>query len=405
MNRLIGTGLVIGSILAAAGASAADAAAPGTGASPAVSATLKDAIENKAPPNKWSEMLKLGLTANGTIQGSLNADTRLADKNHTDASGKLSLSAMLFLWNEDSLYLKVKGGDGKGIDGDIPSFSRFNDEIFDEDKIQLSEYWYETMQFDRRLILKIGKIDMTGSTCTTEHSFDSNLIANDGNCSFMSSAFVNNRALEFPAGNTPAAMAWYRPVELLNFGVGVAKTKDEWSDVFDKPFGIVQATFLPAIGGRTGNYRLYAWLNNRDHASLSDESELTEQGHGFGLSFDQELTDDLSAFCRYGWERPEVYEIEHALSAGLRAAGSCYGRDKDAIGLAYGVGLLSGEFKDVQEASGIDAGDEHHVELYYSFAANKYLSITPDVQWVLNPVGDKDNDSVWVLGTRAVVKF
>ncbi len=50
--------------------------------------------------------------------------------------------------------------------------------------------------------------------------------------------------------------------------------------------------------------------------------------------------------------------------------------------------------------------DEHHVEVYYKASFfDGHLELTPDFQFVVNPNGNGDADSVYVIGTRMQVNF
>ena len=60
--------------------------------------------------------------------------------------------------------------------------------------------------------------------------------------------------------------------------------------------------------------------------------------------------------------------------------------------------------------AGHPAAGEGHVELYYNFALNEYIHISPDLQLVWNPNGvskksDGDNDAIFISGIRARMDF
>ena len=123
------------------------------------------------------------------------------------------------------------------------------------------------------------------------------------------------------------------------------------------------------------------------------------------MSFDQELTDLVTLFARYGRQRGRVSQVKHGWSAGIQCSGKFYGREIDTFGLAYGVAIIGEDWRAVDRSDGIKSGDEHHVELYYNLKVNDHLDISPDIQWVKNPNGDRDNDMVWAFGIRAQLSF
>jgi len=208
--------------------------------------------------------------------------------------------------------------------------------------------------------------------------------------------------LELP-NNGLAAATRISPGEWVDISLAVADADADWDDIFDDVFSIMEICFKPKIAGHPGNYRIYGWFNGSDHEDLKDPTKTREDNYGVGLSFDQEITESLGIFARYGWQRGSVSQVEHAWSAGLQCSGKYYGREDDTFGLAYGMAVIGDDWKDAN--SGIDAGDEHHAELYYNLNVNEHLNISPDIQWVKNPNGDRDNDDVWAFGIRAQLSF
>jgi carbohydrate-selective porin OprB len=188
-----------------------------------------------------------------------------------------------------------------------------------------------------------------------------------------------------------------------NISLAVADADADWSDLFNDLFSIAEVNFKPEIAGHPGNYRVYGWFNGSDHEDLLDPTDTDENNYGVGLSFDQEITEILGIFARYGWQRGSVSQVEHAWSAGFQCSGKFYGRENDTFGLAYGMAVIGDDWKDAN--SRVNAGDEHHVELYYNIKVNDHLNISPDIQWVNNPNGDRDNDDVWAFGIRAQLSF
>ncbi|MBU4313065.1 MAG: carbohydrate porin, partial [Candidatus Omnitrophica bacterium] len=160
-----------------------------------------------------------------------------------------------------------------------------------------------------------------------------------------------------------------------------------------------------------GNYRFYGWLNDKDYIRWDDAAKTKEENYGFGLSFDQELTDVLAAFARYGWQNPEVYadgsdfSLEQSWSAGIQLAGSLWGRDDDVFAIAFGQVIPSDDYK---KANSVKADSEEHLEVYYSFKVNDHLTVSPDIQVIWDPYGgDATNGgkTIFVGGVRAQVDF
>jgi carbohydrate-selective porin OprB len=156
--------------------------------------------------------------------------------------------------------------------------------------------------------------------------------------------------------------------------------------------------FHEVDSSRPGNYRVYAWVNGSDHQELLNPAADSEANYGFGLSLDQELSDGLAAFARYGSQRESLSQIAQAWSVGLQASGAALGREGDTLGIAYGVAIIGDDWEAAESGNW---GNEEHLELYYNYQVNDSLAISPNLQWVQNPNGETDNDDVWVFGLRA----
>ena len=355
---------------------------------------LKKAPGPEIEAKMWFEKLEMGIGGTGILQGSAGA----SEKNVNDGSMSFDLELTAPIAQHGRAFAHLEAGNGDGVDGDIPTLSGFNDDADDDMNARLTELWYEYYGFGECLRLRGGKVDLTAV-------FDANEVANDETTQFLSGGFVNNLAVEFPDDNGCGAMLWASPQDFWNIGLGAADADADWGNVFDDIFSILELDFRPTFNERPGNYRVYGWINARDHEDLKNPTRTTENNYGFGLSFDQALVETVSAFARYGWQRGRVSQVEHAWSVGLQCSGQFYGRKDDALGLAYGMAIIGSDYSNVDRTNGINTGNEHHVEAYYNFKAGKYLNISPDIQWIRNPNGDRDNDDVWVFGMRAQLSF
>jgi carbohydrate-selective porin OprB len=353
----------------------------------------------KEEEKRWYEKIDIAVGATGVLQGSAGVKKRLSSEgNVTDGTASFDLELSIPVTPSGKFFTLFEAGSGDGIDGDIPTLSGFNDAANDDDRLRLSELWYEHNWFGERLRIRAGKIDLTTD-------FDTNAVANDEKTQFLSGGFVNNLAIELPDDNGIGAMIWFSFRDDLGIGIGFGDADGDGDDLFDDAFSIAELDFKPKIGERQGNYRVYGWLNDKEHVDLKDPDKTGEKNYGVGLSFDQEITEVLTLFARYGWQRGSVSQIEHAWSAGLQCSGKFYGRKDDVIGLAYGMAIIGSDWEDTDRDNGIRSGNEHHVELYYNLKVNDHLSLSPDIQWVKNANGDRDNDDVWAFGLRARLSF
>jgi carbohydrate-selective porin OprB len=160
-----------------------------------------------------------------------------------------------------------------------------------------------------------------------------------------------------------------------------------------------------------GHYRLYGWINNREHRKFAEKGQLPVAGsyvnYGFGVSCDQMITKWLDVFGRAGWQRPNVIRasggatIEWSWSAGAQINGCYWKRIDDRFAFAIGQNFVSKEYID----AGNPGSNEGHVEFYYACKLNPCLTISPDIQFIWNPNGVSssskgDADTIFVYGTR-----
>jgi porin len=85
------------------------------------------------------------------------------------------------------------------------------------------------------------------------------------------------------------------------------------------------------------------------------------------------------------------------LAGGLNWAGPFASRSDDALGLYC-------SFVDLSEDAGY-ADDELVIELFYKLQVTPFMSIKPDLQYIINPSGDSTLDDAFVFGLRAETTF
>lgn len=193
----------------------------------------------------------------------------------------------------------------------------------------------------------------------------------------------------------------------------------DWEDVADGLFVAGQFNIKPKLFGRDGNYRFLEWSNGQNHTRWDDIAKNEEGSSGYGISFDQELTDIVDVIVRYGWQNPEVVlstaddfdittaaGLEQSYSLGMQLKGSAWGRADDVMALAYGQIFPSDEYINYDPSR--KAETENHLEWYYNWRVTDYFHVSPDVQVVWNPYGgDATNGDGIILvgGMRAQVDF
>lgn len=337
----------------------------------------------------WDK-IEWALGVNGILQGNTNSGQigGFPYDANTDGTVSIDLELLVPMNENGTFYALIEAGNGEGVDARIPTFSGFNADAPGETDFRLSEIWYQHQWFDGRLRGRVGKLDLTTD-------FDCNEFANDENTQFLSGAFVNNLAVEFP-DYALGAMIWYSLTERLELGYAYAESDSDWNDLFDNGFHIAELLYHVYFAGRPGHFRVYGWYNGSEHSDFFGERE-DLHNYGWGISWDQELTDRVGVFARWGMQQERVSEFGSAYSAGIHIHQPFCWRPDDIFGLAIGGAILGDDYKTCCET---ETADEFHLECYYRVQVTEYLQLTPDIQWVCNPSGDKNADDAFVLGLR-----
>ncbi|MDO8426654.1 MAG: carbohydrate porin [Deltaproteobacteria bacterium] len=295
-------------------------------------------------------------------------------------------------------------GNPTGYNADIESF--------DDNSVHLTQVYYEH-NITPSLAASVGKLDITGY-------FDANDFANNERTQFLATIFVNNPAIEFGGSADfygPGVRVTWFPVENIDISLGAFEGDGDFTDTFDKPFLMAELNFNFKPLDKNGNYRFYYWDRQgrpdvTNTANPNDPELARAENKGFGFSIDQSITDTVGVWLRAGAQREKVAQFDRHISGGLSITGESYGRANDSIGLAYGATFMGKDYKDFKETSspGFKAGTEHYTELYYSYAIShaepdRGFHITPDLQYVVNPGGDKDASKLLIYGIRLQAFF
>ena len=88
--------------------------------------------------------------------------------------------------------------------------------------------------------------------------------------------------------------------------------------------------------------------------------------------------------------------------ANVEAFGFFNSRPHDRMGVAAWKNWLSDDFKDLVSPL-VNLRDIYGFELYYNFEVNKWLHVTPDLQFVMNE--NSGDNLATILGVRGVIDF
>ena len=121
---------------------------------------------------------------------------------------------------------------------------------------------------------------------------------------------------------------------------------------------------------------------------------------------------ELSVFGRLGFAPEDRNLADFYVETGLNFRGLLPGRGRDLLGLGFTYTDLSGDLRrlarDANRIHGThDALPDYEAVLEVTYQINlaPWLSVQPDLQWIIHPGGSSRNDDAVVLGVRTVVTF
>ena len=187
---------------------------------------------------------------------------------------------------------------------------------------------------------------------------------------------------------------------------------------------------------RKGAVRLLSYVN---HAHMGDYRESVNQylegkiatpdiaqtekfgavKYGFGLNTEQEVTDDLRLFARFGWNEDQhesfaYTEVGQTILFGGDYAGKQWHRDNDKIGVAYVSNAIKRDHQNYLHYGGsgfllgdgnLNYGREDILEWYYNAHLWRGLYMATGGSEIAHPGYNKDRGPVYVYTVRAHIDF
>jgi porin len=180
-----------------------------------------------------------------------------------------------------------------------------------------------------------------------------------------------------------------------SFKLGIAYHTDSFSDVRDTALAELGSSLArESARAREGNWAIYA---------VAEQELFRERGSQF---------EGLRAFARAAFAPEDRNVIEHTLQGGLRYAGLFPGRDEDEIGIAVTCSRVSNRLRDAvrdaRRADGTRLQDldyEAVIELTCRIHLTPWLTVQPDLQYVIHPGGSDELGNAFVAGLRTAIAF
>ena len=377
-----------------------------------------------------------------------------------------SITATLYmgarLWKGAELYINPEIAGGSGLSGAYGMAASTNGETFrvgdPAPTLYLARgYLKQTIALDhgKDTIMTEGQNQVQATYSSRSLTFylgkyslgdmfDNNAYATGPRTSYLNWCFMNNGAWDYAANlrgytySFTTVLAWdnmsYKAA-LATMPV-VANGTDLNTNLSQEYAINAEVTRSFKLHKKDGHLRLLGYYNNGDMGNYSTAIADALSGtvpnvistrkygrdkYGFGLNFDQQLTETLGIFARAGWSdgQNETWcftEADQSVSAGLSLKGDNWKRKDDNIGVAIVVNGLSKIHEQYLADGGLgfQLGDvklnyanETVAECYYNYKPSiiNGLWLSADYQFALNPGYNQDRGPVSVFSVKVHVEL
>ncbi len=363
-------------------------------------------VDAPARPTTWWEQWKAVKDDLETRYGttvSLNID--LVGRGSIDgpretwaAVSRYDLLVRQRLWDDALVSMDVRGGWGDGLDPRLGLFANTDQFAQTGSDAFILHLYFQQQLADDQLTLRVGKFDIGDWIDTNRFGF----------YNFLGYTFAHNGAIPL-TGNTLGAMATYEPAgaEWLYLSGGFSNAgqtpyETGFSTAFD---GQDEWLAIGELGVRTrlfdqpGIYRFIAWHNSRDW--VTPDGTVDNAAVGAAISFDQNLTERLGVFLKFGVADGDPFEPKRFYAAGFVLEEPIPGRTNDSLALGVAVSEFTGaRGRLVDDAT----DDETYIELYYNIHLTEWMQLQPVIQVVDNP-GGRDRDTAVIVGAHLALRF
>jgi high affinity Mn2+ porin len=299
--------------------------------------------------------------------------------------------------------------------------------------------WYLATKVPvRRLELRFGKMGVNDF-------FDINDVGTDSHSQFMNWTVDNNGAYDYAAdtrGYTIALLAEYHDRNwAFRFGEAlmpkVANGVDlQWNLRRARAENFELELHPRLAANRAATLRLLSFVNHANMGVYRDAIKNFLEGkiskpditahplqttvkYGFGVNLEQQVTQSLRAFSRFGWNegQHESYaytEVDQTVQVGADHSGERWRRKLDKAGAVFVSNAIKSDHQHYLQLGGkgfllgdgnLNYGRENIVEGYYNAHVWRGLFTGFDLQHIDNPGFNRDRGPVLVPSARLHLEF
>lgn len=283
------------------------------------------------------------------------------------------------------------------------------------------------------------RIEIRGGKVSTVDFFDLNTVGTDSHYQFMNWTIDNNGAYDYAAdtrGYTLGAEIEYvAPLWAIRYGAMLMPTVANGID-YDFDLAKARGEQLEVeehhcIAGHAGVVRALAFWNHAKMGRYSEAIATVRQGivdtpdvtqtreagrlkYGFGLNAEQEITSEVHAFLRLGWNEGENESFAYTEVDNTVSGGADWRRGDGHLGVAFVTNGISQSHREYLQLGGkgfllgdgtLHYGREDILEAYYTLRVYKGVFPALGLQLIDNPGYNTDRGPVAVGSLRLHVEI
>ena len=311
---------------------------------------------------------------------------------------------------------------------------------FSKDKVENSRSFLSL--FDelprRRLEIRFGKFSMVDF-------FDLNSVGSDTHFQFANWTVDNNGAYDYAADTRGYTVGLVAEFQDRNWGVRFSEALmpkvANGIDLVWRPWQVHAENFeyelrKGIIPKKSGAVRVLAFTNYANMGIYREAIAEYKKGlvpvpdithhpwhitrkYGFGVNLEQNLTKNLTAFVRFGWNNGKTEsfaytEVDQTFAGGVGANGAWWHRKYDRAGVAVVTNAICKDHQEYLADGGLGFllgdgalhyGRENIVESYYTAHVWRGIYVAPGLQHIVNPGYNRDRGPVLVPSFRLHLEF
>lgn len=307
-------------------------------------------------------------------------------------------------WKNGSFFLHFQEQHGHGITNEHVGDFQILSNIDEDDFNQISEFWYKHTFLEDRLWIKLGKMEANADFAFVDNGIEF-INSSAGSSPTIPLATYPNQDWGVVVGVNPYDW-FYLNVGLYQGDPDGGRSIGNTLDTLRGPMIIAEPNFLYRIGDYSGRLGIGAWWNGIEVEEFDDPGS-SQEPYGLYVTWDQDFWKErpenpldrqgIGLFGQYGYTSGEFSEVEQYIGGGFTWRGTIPARNNDILGLGIFHVVFSNDadFEDDGETS---------IELFYKAQVTPWLSIKPDVQYIINPGGDGKDDA-FAMGIRWEIVF